>query len=251
MSKVRKPAPLLIVDDGGSSSSPSQHAGLTSWQQNQFEPNSNRTGAVESASSTGTCSTENHPTADSAAALYANLETLRQLGRGCSSRVFLARHKENPAELYAVKRINIYDKDIRMMLLQEMETFMFADCECLVRFFGATYNNDGCVSVILEYCDAGSLDSVLARSPKTVAEGALAGIAYQCLYGLAYLAFEQRVHRDIKPSNILVNSDGTVKLTDFGISRSLADSIAKTFIGSIRYMSPERVSHEVSGGTDK
>ena len=41
-----------------------------------------------------------------------------------------------------------------------------------------------------------------------------------------------------------MNADGVVRLTDFGISRQLADSLAaQTYIGSFRYMSPERVTH--------
>ena len=177
---------------------------------------------------------------------YDDLEMLQQLGAGCSSRVFLARSKSTGI-MYAVKKIALFDKGIREMLMKELEALFNADCECLVRFHGATYR-EGSVAVVLEFCNAGSLDAVLARANGPVPESALAGIAFQCLYGLGYLAHEKRVHRDIKPSNILVNDDGAVKLTDFGISRSLADSInAKTFIGSFRYMSPERIAHEVGG----
>ena len=37
------------------------------------------------------------------------------------------------------------------------------------------------------------------------------------------------IHRDIKPSNILINSDGTIKVCDFGVSGKLVDSINKSF----------------------
>lgn len=53
------------------------------------------------------------------------------------------------------------------------------------------------------------------------------------------MVYERRLHRDIKPQNILVNTNGQVKLTDFGISRELSTAVlAKTFIGSFKYMSP-------------
>jgi serine/threonine protein kinase len=49
------------------------------------------------------------------------------------------------------------------------------------------------------------------------------------------------VHRDIKPSNILLNSSGAVKLADFGVAGS-TDSIGlATFVGTVTYMSPERI----------
>jgi serine/threonine protein kinase len=51
-----------------------------------------------------------------------------------------------------------------------------------------------------------------------------------------------QVHRDLKPENILLNSMGDVKLTDFGISKELDNTLAmcKTMVGTRAYMSPER-----------
>ena len=56
----------------------------------------------------------------------------------------------------------------------------------------------------------------------------------------------KQVHRDIKPDNILVNSAGEVKLTDFGISKTLEETLAMcyTFVGTMNYMSPERMEGE-------
>ena len=52
------------------------------------------------------------------------------------------------------------------------------------------------------------------------------------------------MHRDIKPSNILVNSRGSIKLCDFGVSGELINSIADTFVGTSTYMAPERIQGE-------
>jgi len=52
----------------------------------------------------------------------------------------------------------------------------------------------------------------------------LAHISFQILYGLAYLKKQKRVHRDIKPSNLLINSNGEVKVTDFGAARGVTES---------------------------
>lgn len=65
--------------------------------------------------------------------------------------------------------------------------------------------------------------------------------------GLSYLHERKKIHRDIKPSNLLINSCGYVKIADFGVSRSLdgqpgADLMADTFIGTLGYMSPERIT---------
>jgi len=52
------------------------------------------------------------------------------------------------------------------------------------------------------------------------------------------------VHRDLKPENILLDSDGHVKVTDFGLSKKNIDDETRTnsFIGTMEYMAPEIVS---------
>jgi mitogen-activated protein kinase kinase len=70
----------------------------------------------------------------------------------------------------------------------------------------------------------------------------LGKIAEAVLGGLAYLYSAHRImHRDLKPSNILVNSKGSIKLCDFGVSSELEGSIAETFVGTGTYMAPERI----------
>lgn len=62
----------------------------------------------------------------------------------------------------------------------------------------------------------------------------------QVLKGLMYLHHEKHIiHRDLKPSNLLINHRGEVKITDFGVSATLASTSGErdTFVGTCNYMS--------------
>lgn len=51
------------------------------------------------------------------------------------------------------------------------------------------------------------------------------------------------VHRDIKPHNLLLNRSGYVKISDFGLARTMPTDTqqTKTFVGTLLYMAPERI----------
>lgn len=75
-------------------------------------------------------------------------------------------------------------------------------------------------------------------------------IVGRMLVGLDYLhRVRHLIHRDIKPANVLVNLDGEVKITDFGISTALGSTLglAGTYVGTMHYMSPERQENHPYG----
>lgn len=168
------------------------------------------------------------------------------LGKGISGSVHKAIHKPTGVVI-AIKSINIYDKDKRSQLKNDLKVLRGNDCSYLVRFYGAFFYN-GSVKLAIEYMDLGSLDRVISKIKHNqvpcTPEVILGKITFEILNGLYFLHKEKhQIHRDIKPGNILINSIGEVKLTDFGIARTLENTncFSDTFVGTKLYMSPERI----------
>ncbi|KAJ8750089.1 hypothetical protein K2173_014004 [Erythroxylum novogranatense] len=169
------------------------------------------------------------------------------IGSGASSVVQRAIHIPTH-RILALKKINIFEKEKRQQLLTEIRTLCEAPCsEGLVEFHGAFYIPDsGQISIALEYMDGGSLADIL-QVRKNIPEPVLSYMFQKLLHGLKYLhGVRYLVHRDIKPANLLVNLKGEPKITDFGISAGLENSVAMcaTFVGTVTYMSPERIRNE-------
>jgi serine/threonine protein kinase len=174
--------------------------------------------------------------------LYEELEMGDMIGRGSSSVVLHGVHGPTGTML-ALKVINLFDRSRREQLIREITTLYDAQCPNLITFYGAFYR-EGAITIALEYMDGGSLANVLSQVGP-IPERVLASVCFQILWGLAYLKHDKRVHRDIKPSNLLINSNGEVKVTDFGVSAELQSTFAMcgTFVGTFKYMSPERIKN--------
>ena len=151
---------------------------------------------------------------------------------------------------YAIKSIKLFDKSKREQFKNDLKVLSSNKCKNIITFYGAFFI-EGYAKLILEYMNLGSLEKILKIiktkkiKPPCIPENILSKITKQILSGLYYLHKEKhQIHRDIKPSNILINSDGIVKLTDFGISCNLESSqnFSNTFVGSRNYMSPERIT---------
>jgi serine/threonine-protein kinase len=99
------------------------------------------------------------------------------------------------------------------------------------------------LGIVMEYVDGESLEKVIFKNRRLHIFDVIY-ITNQLLDGIGYAHSKGYIHRDIKPSNIIVNSEGVVKIMDFGISKSLeGDSDTRTGarVGTIYYMSPEQI----------
>jgi eukaryotic-like serine/threonine-protein kinase len=97
--------------------------------------------------------------------------------------------------------------------------------------------------LVMELIDGRPLSSVIAeRGPLPISEAT--DILYQAAIALQAAHDAGVVHRDVKPANIVVGSDNYARLTDFGISKSVAAAgLTQTgeVLGTANYLSPEQV----------
>jgi eukaryotic-like serine/threonine-protein kinase len=114
----------------------------------------------------------------------------------------------------------------------------------IVRVFD-TGIDDGICFIVMELFEGTTLEAVLEERGTLEAEEA-ARIVGSVLHGLAHAHREDVVHRDVKPGNILLDRDGWVKVTDFGIAKAAfagADlTTTGNLLGTSRYLAPEQVA---------
>ena len=100
---------------------------------------------------------------------------------------------------------------------------------------------EGTYYIAMEYLEGRSLkELIVARGPAPIALAI--DYARQILGALRFAHRNGLVHRDIKPHNVLVDPEGRVKVTDFGIARAGASQMteAGSIIGTAQYLSPEQ-----------
>ncbi len=118
----------------------------------------------------------------------------------------------------------------------------------------ATYDtgdDDGVAYIVMELVDGPTLRDVLASRGR-LSVGEAASIAVQIADALTFAHEHGLVHRDVKPANVLIQRDGRVKVTDFGIAKAAADgdlTRAGSVIGTARYLSPEQIGGEAARAT--
>ncbi len=100
--------------------------------------------------------------------------------------------------------------------------------------------------IVMEYIDGITLKEYIERQGSLRWKDAVY-FTIQILKGLQHAHDKGIVHRDVKPQNIMVLSDGTIKVADFGIARFARNeqrTITDKAIGSVHYISPEQARGE-------
>jgi len=181
------------------------------------------------------------------------------IGQGSFGCVYLALHAVT-GELLAVKQVetpapgaNTQSDNRKKSMIEALkrEIGLLRDLRHpnIVQYLGCSSSADY-LNIFLEYVPGGSVQTML-NSYGALPEPLVRSFVRQILTGLSYLHNRDIIHRDIKGANILVDNKGTIKISDFGISKKLeASNILNgannnkhrpSLQGSVFWMAPEVV----------
>ncbi|KAL9103330.1 MAG: hypothetical protein Q9163_001636 [Psora crenata] len=184
------------------------------------------------------------------------------IGKGSYGKVYLGINLTT-GDFLAVKQVEVnqkaagQDKDKMKEMVsaldQEIDTMQHLEHPNIVQYLGCE-RKEYSISIFLEYISGGSVGSCLRKHGK-FEESLVSSLTRQTLAGLAYLHQEGVLHRDLKADNILLDVDGTCKISDFGISKKTDDiygnDVTNSMQGSVFWMAPEVVRSQGQGYSAK
>jgi serine/threonine protein kinase len=190
--------------------------------------------------------------------VFRRYSLVRILGRGGMGVVWLARDDEleRDVALKFLPDLVLHDRALLDNLKAETRRSLELTHRHIVRIYDFVQDQDAaCIS--MEYIDGDTLSQLRARKPNLVFSPAeLQRHVAELCEALDYAHLRAKiVHRDIKPSNLMVNSRDEMKVADFGIARSLNDSVSmltktRHTSGTLVYMSPQQLDGERTSPLD-
>lgn len=198
---------------------------------------SSRTGSIDSGGS-------NHPSSERKCTKPSDFEFLKVLGKGSFGKVLLARHKEENS-LYAVKVVNksfVVRRNEARHMMSERNVLLKNKSNPFLVELKYSFQTTGRLYFVMDFINGGELFFHLQRE-KTFSEETGKFYAAEIASALGYLHSKNILYRDLKPENILLDSQGHVKLTDFGLCKEdMIDGISPTtFCGTPEYLAPEMI----------
>ena len=182
---------------------------------------------------------------------YSDFEPLKLIGTGSSSKVLLVRFNQNK-HLYAMK---ILSKN--QIKLNKQEEHSKTERDLMVKFnfpflvnIKFAFQDENKLYIVSEFLQGGDMYFHMHHSNIQFTEEKAKFYIIEIILALEFLHQNNVIYRDLKPENILMDSNGHIKISDFGLSKILENSKDKayTLCGTLQYLAPEILK---SRGYDK
>jgi len=166
---------------------------------------------------------------------------LKVLGKGSFGKVLLVRKKDD-ARIFAMKCLKkqrVFQRHQVEHTKTERRVLGYLDHPFLVSLHYA-FQTDQKLYLVLDYCTGGELFFHLSKAGRFTEDRTRFYIA-EIVLAIDYLHTKDIIYRDLKPENILLDSEGHVKITDFGLCKeNVPDNVsAHSFCGTPEYLAPE------------
>eukprot|EP00435_Cladocopium_sp_Y103_P026489 s2461_g6.t1 len=179
-----------------------------------------------------------------------DFEIIRVVGVGGSGRVLQARHKPS-GQYRAVKVMSkerLFQQEQRLQRVITEKRILSRLQHPFVVSLHWAFQTTTHLFLVLDFCGGGELFfHMLHRGRFEEPDGKF----YFCeiLLGLEYLHSQQVLYRDLKPENCLLDDEGHIRLTDFGLSKDnlTHSALFTSFVGTAGYLSPEMVARQGHG----
>ncbi|EKF27506.1 protein kinase, putative [Trypanosoma cruzi marinkellei] len=172
--------------------------------------------------------------------MHVSLAHKALIGKGSFGVVFQAMDRDTN-HIIAVKEISFSagsESKVLKAVRKELALLKLLDHPHIVKCLGEECE-ESCLRIYMEYVSGGSISSVL-RTFGPFQEKQASIYTRQMLEGLEYLHSKNIMHRDLKGDNLLVDPNGTLKISDFGTAKDLLDPNASTALaGTAYFMAPE------------
>jgi DNA helicase-2/ATP-dependent DNA helicase PcrA len=166
---------------------------------------------------------------------FGKYEIIKWLGGGAFGDVYLARDKILDKN-FAIKVSRISEKELNI-LVKEAKILSELEHPNIVRFYTIDIIENKIV-LVMEYVEGESLRKIIEKGNLDFEK--IKNITAEILDALSYAHKKGFLHRDIKPENILIDKNGNVKITDFGLAAIFKGSILSlSFAGTPIYLAPE------------
>jgi len=176
-----------------------------------------------------------------------DFQLLKVIGRGNFGKVLQVRKKDT-GRIYAMKIIrkeDILKRDEIEHTLSERKVLAQNDNPFLVQL-KFSFQTPEKLYLVLDYVNGGELFRHLQREGIFSQERARF-YAAELVIAIEHLHKYKIIYRDIKPENVLLDSNGHVALTDFGLAKTGEGDAATTFCGTAEYLAPEILKSQPYG----